>query len=178
METAVLGGGCFWCTEAVFLSLAGVTDVKPGYCGGHIENPTYEQVCDGDTGHIEVVKVTFNPEVVSYETLLEVFFATHDPTTPGRQGHDVGPQYQSAIFVSGEQQRAVALETIDRLTREQVFSGPICTLVLPEGEFWVAEPYHHNYFANHPGQGYCQMVISPKIMKFKKNFSALLARSV
>jgi peptide-methionine (S)-S-oxide reductase len=174
MATAVLGGGCFWCTEAVFAALQGVDSVEPGYCGGHVERPTYEQVCDKNTGHIEVVRVSFDPQVISFEALLEVFFATHDPTTPGRQGNDVGPQYESAVFYQDDSQQQVAQATIDRLNTQGVFSAPICTQVLPASRFWVAEDYHHDFFARNPGQGYCQFIVAPKVQKLHNKFPTLL----
>jgi peptide-methionine (S)-S-oxide reductase len=174
IQTAVFGGGCFWCTEAVFSALAGVDSVQSGYCGGNLANPSYEQVCTGQTGHIEVIQIQFDPAVVSYEALLEVFFATHDPTTPGRQGNDVGPQYQSAVFWQAPAQQ-VAVETkIRDLDASGAYSAPVCTEVLPAAKFWPAENMHDNYFALHPNQGYCQVVIAPKVEKFKKHFSAKL----
>lgn len=174
MNTAVFGGGCFWCTEAVFAALRGVNAVEPGYCGGSVESPTYEQVCGGNTGHIEVVRVAYDESIISYDTLLEVFFATHDPTTPGRQGHDVGPQYQSVIFAQTQAQMKVAQDKIAQLESESAFADPICTLLLEAQKFWVAEPVHHNYFENNPGQGYCQVVVAPKVLKFKIKYTSLL----
>jgi peptide-methionine (S)-S-oxide reductase len=172
-ETAVLGGGCFWCIEPVFLALKGVTEVTPGYCGGHVDNPSYEQVCEKNTGHIEVVQVKFDPAVIRFEVLLQVFFATHDPTTPDRQGNDVGPQYASAIFYQSEQQRVVAQELIAQV--EQLLARPVVTQLRAAEHFWAAEAYHHDYYARHPGQGYCQIVIAPKLAKFRQHFAALLA---
>lgn len=169
-EKAVLGGGCFWCTEAVFQELRGVLAVRPGYAGGHVDAPTYEQVCGGGSGHIEVIEVTYDPEVIRYAELLEVFFATHDPTTPDRQGNDVGPQYRSAIFWQDEAQRDTAASVIDALNRQGVFGAPIVTQLYPAATFWPAENYHHNYFRNNPRQGYCQVIISPKLAKFRKQF--------
>jgi peptide-methionine (S)-S-oxide reductase len=174
MATAVFGGGCFWCTEAVFASLDGVELVEPGYCGGHVDHPTYEQVCDKNTGHIEVIRVTFDPAVVSFDTLLEVFFATHDPTTPGRQGNDVGPQYQSAIFCQDEHQLAAAQQAINALNAAGQLASPVCTEILPAARFWLAEEYHHAFFDRNPGQGYCQFVISPKMHKLQAQFGGLL----
>lgn len=170
-EVAVFGGGCFWCVEAVFGSMIGVQSVKSGYCGGHVSNPSYEQVCTKTTGHIEVVRIEFDPALIRYEALLEVFFATHDPTTPGRQGHDVGPQYQSAIFVQSAEQRTAAEAAIAALNQSGIFADPVCTQILPAATFWPAEEMHDNYFALHPEQSYCQIVIAPKVSKFKKNFS-------
>ncbi|WP_435433495.1 peptide-methionine (S)-S-oxide reductase MsrA [Zwartia vadi] len=174
LASAVFGGGCFWCTEAVFKALKGVHAVQSGYCGGQIEHPTYEQVCSKQTGHIEVVKIDFDPSVISFGELLEVFFATHDPTTPGRQGNDVGPQYQSAIFFQNQDQYSIAKQYIAELESGKQFSNPICTEIRPSAIFWPAEQYHADYFSLHPEQGYCQMVIAPKISKFKKQFSSKL----
>lgn len=170
-EVAVFGGGCFWCTEAVFGSMTGVVSVKSGYCGGHVQNPSYEQVCTKQTGHIEVVRIEFDPALVCYDDLLEVFFATHDPTTPGRQGNDVGPQYQSAIFVQSPEQLASAEAAIAELNRSGRFADPVCTQLLPAATFWPAEEMHDDYFALHPEQSYCHFVIAPKVSKFKKQFS-------
>lgn len=175
IETAVFGGGCFWCTEAVFKALKGVHSVQSGYCGGTTQHPTYEQVCSKKTGHIEVVKIDFDPTVIQFSELLEVFFATHDPTTPGRQGNDVGPQYQSAIFFQSEQQQEIAKQFVAEIESSQQYQNPICTEIRPSEIFWPAEQYHADYFSLHPEQGYCQMVIAPKIFKFKKQFSAKLA---
>jgi len=177
MSVAVFGGGCFWCTEAVFLSLRGVHSVQSGYCGGHRDHPTYEDVCHGNTGHIEVVKVEFDPAVISYDGLLEVFFATHDPTTPGRQGNDVGPQYQSAVFYEDEQQRQSAQQCIERINASGQFTAPVCTQLLPAATFWPAESYHDNYFTRNPGQGYCAYVIAPKVAKFRQQFNSLLRKN-
>lgn len=174
-ETAVLGGGCFWCTEAVFANLRGVDRVLPGYSGGHVQEPTYEQVCAKNTGHIEVAKIEFNPVLLSFADLLRVFFATHDPTTPGRQGNDVGPQYESAIFVQNEAQRQQAQAVMAELQRD-VFDAPIVTRLHESAVFWPAEDYHRNYFAQHPEQRYCQFVIAPKVAKFRKQFQDRLLR--
>ena len=175
LASAVFGGGCFWCTEAVFKALRGVHAVQSGYCGGQIDHPTYEQVCAKQTGHIEVVKIDFDPSIVTYAELLEVFFATHDPTTPGRQGHDVGPQYQSAIFYQNQEQQVIATQYVAELDTSQHFATPISTEIRPSATFWPAEQYHADYFSLHPEQGYCQMVIAPKVSKFKKQFSAKLS---
>jgi peptide-methionine (S)-S-oxide reductase len=175
LEAAVFGGGCFWCTEAVFKALKGVHAVQSGYCGGAVEHPTYEQICTKLTGHIEVVKIDFDPAVVSYKELLEVFFATHDPTTPGRQGNDVGPQYQSAIFFQTPEQQAVATAFVAQLESSQRYANPISTEMRPAAIFWPAEQYHADYFSLHPEQGYCQMVIAPKISKFRKQFADKLS---
>ncbi|NYT87007.1 peptide-methionine (S)-S-oxide reductase MsrA [Pollutimonas harenae] len=171
-ETAILGGGCFWCTESVFLSLRGVISVTPGYSGGHIENPSYEQVCSKTTGHVEVVRLVFDPDVVDFETILQVFFATHDPTTLDRQGGDIGPQYASVIFYQSAQQHDTAQHLVAQIQQELGVS--VVTHLLPAQKFWPAESYHHNYYALNPGQGYCQVVISPKLAKFRKRFAQLL----
>ncbi|SAK70016.1 protein-methionine-S-oxide reductase [Caballeronia hypogeia] len=171
-ETATLGGGCFWCTEAVFLSVQGVESVESGYAGGKVVNPSYEQVCEGDTGHAEVVKVVFDPSVIGYREVLEIFFATHDPTQLNRQGNDVGTQYRSAVFTHSDEQRKIALDVIDELQREDVFGGKIVTQVVPlDGDYYPAEAYHQNYFAQHPNQGYCAAVVGPKVAKFRKKFA-------
>ena len=171
-EQAILGGGCFWCTESVFQSLRGVTNVEPGYAGGHVDNPTYEEVCEKQTGHIEVVRVTFDPAALSYETSLRVFFATHDPTTPDQQGNDMGPQYASAIYWQSEAQR-LAAESIKAEVQQQL-RQPVVTYVLPAPRFWLAETYHHNYYARNPYQGYCQFVIAPKLAKLRQYYADLL----
>ena len=174
MQSAVFGGGCFWCVEAVFASLKGVHSAQSGYCGGSVDNPSYEQVCAKQTGHIEVVKIDFDPAQISYTELLEVLFAIHDPTTPGRQGNDIGPQYQSAIFWQDTAQRDAAAAMIAELDGTGEFSAPICTELRPAATFWPAEAYHDNYFALHPEQGYCQMVVAPKVQKFRKKFASRL----
>lgn len=174
-RTAVFGGGCFWCTEAVFRPLRGVIGVVPGYAGGARPAPTYQQVCSGATGHAEVVEVTFDPAVISYEMLLEVFFATHDPTTANRQGHDVGPQYRSVIFAADDEQFVAARQAIAGLTAAGIFPDPIVTRVEKLDHFWVAEPAHHDYFARNPGAGYCQAVIAPKVRRLRSRYSQLLA---
>jgi len=169
-ETATLGGGCFWCLEAVYDDLKGVTDVVSGYSGGNVPRPTYEQVCGKRTGHAEVVQVTFDPDVISLRDVLKVFFAIHDPTTKDRQGNDVGPQYRSAIFYHGPEQKAAAEEVIAELTREGLWPRPIVTEVTPFEAFYPAEDYHQDYFARNPYQGYCQAIIAPKVAKFRKMF--------
>ena len=170
-ETATLGGGCFWCTEAVFDELRGVEEVESGYAGGEPANPTYEQVCGGATGHAEVVQVTFDPEVISFRELLQVFFTVHDPTTPNRQGADVGTQYRSVIFHHSPEQRATAEEVIAEVQREAIWGdAPIVTELSPAPEFYPAERYHQEYFARNPSQGYCQVVIAPKVAKFRKKY--------
>ncbi len=173
-ETAVLGSGCFWCTEAVFLDLKGVTEVMPGYAGGFVDHPTYEAVCTGSTGHAEAVKVTFDSDEITFKEILEVFFGTHDPTTLNRQGHDVGTQYRSAVFVMNDDQRRVAEAVIAELTSNQTFDKPIVTTIEPYTNFFEAEEYHRNYFARNPEAGYCQAVISPKLAKFRQRFKSKL----
>lgn len=170
-EVAILGGGCFWCVEAVLTDLRGVKSVIPGYSGGHIDHPTYEQVCGKATGHIEVARVEFDPSELTYADLLRVFFASHDPTTPGRQGNDVGPQYESAIFWLNESQREQAQAVMAEVESQDIYEGPLVTQLLAEETFWPAEDYHRNYFELHPQQGYCQYVIAPKVTKFRKQFA-------
>jgi peptide-methionine (S)-S-oxide reductase len=170
-ETAVLGGGCFWCIEAVFEEVAGVHDAESGYAGGHDPDPDYQSVCSGETGHAEVVKISFDPARISYAEILTIFFGVHDPTTLNRQGADVGTQYRSIILTQGEQQRAVAEQVIADLEREQVFDRPIVTEVQPLQRYHPAEPYHQDYFARNPAQGYCQVVIAPKLAKFRQQYA-------
>jgi peptide-methionine (S)-S-oxide reductase len=171
---ATLGGGCFWCLEAVYQQLEGVTRVESGYSGGHVENPTYEQVCGKKTGHVEVVQITFDAARVSYRDVLEVFFSIHDPTTKDRQGNDVGPQYRSAIFYHDDEQRHIAESIIAELAAEHAFEAPIVTDVRPFERFYSAEQYHQNYFAQNSSQPYCAYVISPKIAKFRQKFAERL----
>ncbi len=171
---ATLAGGCFWCTEAVFAQLEGVREVVSGYTGGFVPDPTYEHVCDGTTGHAEAVQVTFDPEVISYRDLLEVFFATHDPTTKDRQGHDVGSQYRSAVFVHDDDQRSEAERLIRELDEEGAFGAPIVTEVEPAGQFYPAEPYHQRFYANNPAYGYCRVVIDPKLSRLRQRFAQRL----
>lgn len=172
-EIITLGGGCFWCLEAVYDEIRGVTDVLSGYAGGHVPNPTYRQVCAETTGHAEVVQVKFDPQVVSLEELLSVFFTIHDPTTLNRQGADVGTQYRSAIFYHNEQQRKTAVRLINELNEARIWDNPIVTEVNPIDAFYVAEDYHQNYFVNNPGQGYCRVVVAPKVSKFRQKFNHL-----
>lgn len=172
-EIAVLGGGCFWCLEAVFDDLDGVISVESGYAGGKNPNPTYKQVCSGTTGHVEVVKITFDPEVISFHGLLEVFFAIHDPTTLNRQGNDVGTQYRSVIFYTSPEQQTTAEQVIRELTESGHWENRIVTQVEPAPEFYVAEDYHQEYFENNPNQPYCQFVVSPKVQKFRSKFAEL-----
>ena len=174
LQTITLGGGCFWCTEAVFVRVRGVTDVESGYCNGHVQRPSYEQVCTGRTGHNEVVRLTFDAAQVSLRQLLEIFFVIHDPTTMNRQGNDAGTQYRSGIYVSTPEQAQEAQALIDELTKEGVFSSPIVTEVLPLANYWPAEDYHQDFFENNPNQGYCVAVAGPKVAKLRKNFAELL----
>lgn len=177
IRQAVLGGGCFWCTEAVFLEVKGVTAVESGYCGGHVHSPSYEQICEGNTGHAEVVRLEFDDEQISFRELLQIFFVIHDPTTLNRQGNDAGPQYRSAIFTLDESQRLEAEAVISELTREQVYRDPIVTEVTPLSNYFAAEAYHQRYFERNPWQGYCRMVVAPKVAKYRKTFGARFARS-
>ncbi|SRR6056297_249151 len=174
LRTTTLGGGCFWCLDAVYRSVEGVHEVVSGYAGGHVPNPTYQQVCGAGTGHAEVVRIAFDPEVVSFRDLLNVFFSIHDPTTKDRQGADVGPQYRSIVLAEDEEQERVAREVIGELEREDVFGAPIVTEVERLERFWPGEPYHQNFFANNPGQGYCNVVIAPKVAKFRERHAELL----
>lgn len=176
-ELATFGSGCFWCSEAIFDELEGVYSVLPGYSGGQTENPTYEQVCTGNTGHAEVVQITFNPKVISYEELLEVFFKIHDPTSLNRQGNDIGTQYRSVIFFHNEEQKKTAEKYISLIDQEKIFEKPIVTEVTEFRRFFVAEDYHHNYFKRNPNQGYCAFVINPKYEKFKNVFKSKLKKS-
>jgi peptide-methionine (S)-S-oxide reductase len=173
-EVATFGGGCFWCLEAVFDQLRGVEKVESGYAGGVAPAPTYRQVCSGDTGHAEVVQVTFDPAVLSFEEILDVFFATHDPTTLNRQGPDVGTQYRSAIFYHTPEQKEVAQRRIAELNAAKIWDAPIVTEVVPSQAFYRAEDYHQGYFRQNPGQPYCQAVVSPKVAKFRKKFATKL----
>ena len=173
-EIATFGGGCFWCVEAVFERVSGVQQVESGYSGGNVRNPDYKMVTSGTTGHAEVVQITFDPEVVSYLELLEIFFLTHDPTTLNRQGADVGTQYRSIVLYHNEAQRKLALEIIEELDSEGVWSNPIVTTVETFEEFYSAEAYHQEYYENNPNQGYCRLVITPKLEKFEKVFKEKL----
>jgi peptide-methionine (S)-S-oxide reductase len=168
-DTATLGGGCFWCLEAVYQQLKGVKHVESGYTGGHVANPTYEQVCEGATGHVEVVRVTFDPEVVSYREVLEIFFTIHDPTTPNRQGNDIGTQYRSAIYYHSPEQQNTAKHVLAEMAN--VWDAPIVTELSQTGTYYKAEDYHQNYFRQHPLQGYCAFVVAPKVAKFRKTFA-------
>lgn len=175
-EMATLGGGCFWCTEAVFDELRGVERVESGYSGGASANPTYREVCSGTTGHAEVIQVTFDPQVISFKEILEVFFTVHDPTTLNRQGADVGTQYRSVIFYHDEEQRRVAEEVIKKLDAEKLWDGPIVTEVAPFEAFYEAEDYHQEYFRLNGSQPYCRMVVAPKVAKFRQHYREKLKR--
>ena len=170
-ENAILGGGCFWCLEAVFDQLAGVKSVESGYMGGTVDNPTYRQVCSGNTGHVEVVRVTFDAQELSYHDLLEVFFTIHDPTTLNRQGNDVGTQYRSVIFYSSDEQRQTAQQVISELNAARIWPDPIVTTVEAAKKFFIAEDYHQEYYANNSSQPYCQFVVAPKVKKFQQKFA-------
>jgi len=173
-ETITLGGGCFWCTEAVFEQLKGVEKVESGYSGGTVANPSYEQVCTGNTGHAEVSQITFDPKVISLKTILEVFFTVHNPTTLNRQGNDVGSQYRSVIFYRDAEQKAAAQQVIKDIAAAKIWDGPIVTEVTPFKVFYRAEDYHQEYFRLHGSQPYCQLIIAPKVAKFREHFRSLL----
>ncbi|MCQ8240797.1 peptide-methionine (S)-S-oxide reductase MsrA [Rhizosaccharibacter radicis] len=175
-RVALLGGGCFWCVEAVFADLRGVSGVKSGYAGGTVPHPSYEAVCTGRTGHAEVVRIEYDPSVLSYADLLRVFFATHDPTTLNRQGADVGTQYRSVIFVNDDEERRIAEDVRDEIQNAGIWDGPLMTEISQVPEFYPAEAYHDDYFALHPEAGYCRAVIAPKVVKFRKQFSERLKR--
>jgi peptide-methionine (S)-S-oxide reductase len=176
-KTATFGSGCFWCTEAVFERVKGVESVVSGYAGGTVENPTYEQVCSGNTGHAESIQVTYNPEIISYPELLEIFWRTHDPTTLNRQGNDVGTQYRSVIFYHDEEQKKLAEEYKKKLDESGAWDKPIVTEIVPFTNFYKAEKYHQDYYENNPNQGYCSFVIAPKVEKFEKVFKDKLKDS-
>ncbi len=171
--TVALGGGCFWCTEAVFVQVRGVLDVESGYSNGHLHRPTYDAVCTGATGHNEVVKLIYSPEIVSLHELLEVFFLIHDPTTLNRQGNDIGTQYRSGIYFEDSQQQITAMAVIEELRSSGVYQRPIVTEVLPLQNYWPAENYHQDFFERNPSQGYCLAVAAPKVQKFRKTFARL-----
>lgn len=175
-EVATLGGGCFWCLEAVYDDLQGVEQVESGYSGGAVVNPTYQQVCNGTTGHAEVVQLTFDPSIISFREILEVFFTIHDPTTLNRQGADVGPQYRSAIFYHSPEQKATAEQVIAELNATHLWDAPIVTEVTPFQVFYRAEEYHQEYFQRNPGQGYCRVIIAPKVAKFRQKYLAKLKK--
>ncbi len=174
LEVATLAGGCFWCLEAVYDHIKGVVAVESGYIGGQVERPTYEAVCSGRTGHAEAVRITFDPHSISYQELLEIFFVVHDPTTLNRQGGDIGSQYRSAIFYHSEEQRKTAEALITSFNKEKLYSAPIVTQLEPATTWYEAEAYHQEYFARNPLQGYCQVVIGPKVAKFREQFAARL----
>jgi len=171
MEIATLGGGCFWCLEPIFEELKGVADVEVGYSGGSFPQPTYAQVCTGRTGHAEVVQITFDPAIISFKEILEVFFSFHDPTTPNRQGADVGPQYRSIILYHTDKQKEIAEQVIQEIEAAKMWGAPLVTEIVPFQVFYQAEDYHQDYFKNNPGQGYCQVVIAPKVAKFRKKYA-------
>jgi len=173
-EVAILAGGCFWCLEAVYDDVQGVLSVESGYSGGHAANPDYQQVCSGATGHAEVVRVTFDPAVISYQEILEIFFTIHNPTTLNRQGADVGTQYRSAIFYLDEQQKKTAQQVIAQIEAAGIWDAPIVTQLAPFEVFYITEDYHQEYFKNNPYQGYCQVVVAPKVAKFRQKFSGRL----
>jgi len=171
-ETIYFGGGCFWCTEAVFDRVRGVLDVESGYANGQLPNPSYEQICEGTTGHAEVLKVVFDPQSIALPALLEIFFGTHDPTTPNRQGNDVGTQYRSAIYTTTPEQLAQVQAFVEALNAQHTFGVPVVTQAEPLESYWPAEAYHQDYFARNPHQGYCAYVVGPKVGKFLKTFAA------
>jgi peptide-methionine (S)-S-oxide reductase len=176
LQTIVLGGGCFWCTESVYKEVRGVTDVESGYSNGDTERPSYEDVCTGRTGHNEVVKLTYDPQQVSLRQLLEIFFVVHDPTQLNRQGNDVGTQYRSGIYYTTPEQKQVAEDTIRAISAEKLFGKPIVTEVQPMTNYWPAEEYHQDFFEKNPTQGYCLAVAAPKVAKFRKTFTELTRR--
>jgi peptide-methionine (S)-S-oxide reductase len=176
-EIATLGGGCFWCIDTIFRELEGVEKVESGYAGGRTSNPTYRDVCSGMTGHAEVVQVTFDPSVLSFRDLLGVFFTVHDPTTPDRQGADVGTQYRSIVLYHSDEQRETAKQVIDELNRNKIWDDPIVTQVMPFTTFYTAEKYHQDYYSQNQNQPYCQIVIAPKVAKFRKSQMAKLTRT-
>lgn len=176
LEKATVGAGCFWCLEPIYQSLKGIEDVRVGYTGGEVADPTYEAVYTGNTGHAEVAQITFDPQIISFTEILEIFFFIHDPTTLNRQGADVGTQYRSAIFYHSDEQKMAAEKMIQRLTRDGIFQTPIVTEVTPLDKFYLAENYHQEYYNNNTSQPYCSIVISPKIEKFRKQFSEKLKK--
>jgi len=178
METAIFGNGCFWCTESIFQKLEGVETVESGYSGGHVENPTYNAVCSGNTGHAEVIKISYDPGKIDYSVLLKVFFETHDPTTLNRQGNDIGTQYRSVIFYKNEEEKNLAATFINQLNQSGIFKSPIVTELAPEAPFYKAEDYHQNYFNLHGENPYCQVVIRPKLEKFLEKSRNLLKQGI
>lgn len=177
-QTAVFGGGCFWCTEAIFLKLKGVKSVTPGYSGGIMDNPSYKEVCRGNTGHAEVIKIEFDPKIISYKKLLEIFFVFHDPTTLNRQGNDIGNQYRSIILAANPKQEKEAKDYIEELAIKKVYKNQIVTEIKPLTKFFEAENYHKNYYDNNQNQPYCQIVISPKLAKFREKYAQLTSPAV
>jgi peptide-methionine (S)-S-oxide reductase len=177
-QVAVFGGGCFWCTEPVFSQLKGVNRVVSGYIGGQVVNPTYKQVCTGETGHAEAIQIHFDADLVSFETLLNIFFVSHDPTTPNRQGNDIGTQYRSSVFCQNPEQRAIVTATIAQFNADLVFGAPVVTEVHDAEVFYAAEDYHQYYFANNPYQPYCMAVAAPKVMKIRAKYAHLLKAGV
>lgn len=175
-ETATLGNGCFWCTDAIFERVKGVYNISPGFSGGNVINPSYKEVCTGTTGHAEVVQLNFDPTIITFAEVLEIFFKTHDPTQLNRQGNDVGTQYRSVIFYHSEEQKKIASEIKDKLNKEKIWDKPIVTAIEPFENFYPAEDYHNDYYENNPAQGYCQFVITPKVDKFEKVFKQYLKR--
>jgi peptide-methionine (S)-S-oxide reductase len=173
-ELAVLGGGCFWCLEACYQQLKGVSKVVSGYAGGHVDNPTYQQVCGKQTGHAEVVAITFDPKVITFKDLLDVFFTIHDPTTPNRQGADVGPQYRSIIMYTSEQQKETAKQAMEEVNKEGLYPNPVVTELVPLEKLWAGEDYHQNYYKLNPNQGYCRAVVAPKVSKFRSKYMSKL----
>ena len=169
-EVATLAGGCFWCLEAVYSELNGVSKVESGYSGGEVANPSYEEVCSDETGHAEAVQVTFDPKIITYREILQVFFSIHDPTTLNRQGTDVGTQYRSAIFYNSEEQKKIAQEVMTEIDKTKIWGDPVVTQLVPLEKFYKAEGHHQNYFKNNPSQPYCQVVIAPKVAKFRKSY--------
>jgi peptide-methionine (S)-S-oxide reductase len=177
VEIALFAGGCFWCTEAVFQALEGITKVVSGYIGGKTSNPTYKEICTGETGHAEAIQITFHPDVISFSDLLQVFFATHDPTTLNRQGNDIGTQYRSEVFYSNDLQKKITQEYIDLLNTDFTFGKPVVTKISPLAPFYEAEAYHQNYYNSNKTQGYCSFVITPKLDKLKHKFQSKLKRT-
>jgi peptide-methionine (S)-S-oxide reductase len=175
-EIATLAGGCFWCTEAIFRELKGVESVEPGYAGGTVANPSYEQVCTGETGHAESIQIVFDPKVISFHDLLRIFFTTHDPTTLNQQGNDYGTQYRSAVFYHSEAQKATAVKTMHEIEEAHIWPNKLVTEVTKFTNFYPAEDYHQNYFARNPNQGYCRIIIAPKVAKFRDHYRALLKK--
>lgn len=176
LEQATFGAGCFWCVEAIYERLEGVYNVESGYSGGHVINPSYQQVTTGRTGHAEVIRFDYDPDVISYETLLEVFWHTHDPTTLNRQGNDIGPMYRSVIFFHNETQRDIAIASLKKTEASKLWKDPIVTKIEPLKNYFVAENYHQDYFENNPNAGYCSVVIAPKVRKFMRDFAHLLKK--